>query len=74
LDGSGIKDRECQRLRAEAAKLAELVAAQERKLGNAQFVARAPVLVVAKERDKLAGWRTQAAVLREKRQALECTD
>ena len=74
LDGSGIKDRECQRLRAEAAKLAELVAAQERKLGNAQFVARAPALVVAKERDKLAGWRTQAAVLREKRQALECTD
>lgn len=66
------RDKECARLAAEAIQLDALVAAQERKLGREQFVARAPALVVAKEREKLAGWRAQAESLREKRQALEC--
>jgi valyl-tRNA synthetase len=66
------RDKECARLAAEVKQLDELVAAQERKLGNEQFVERAPPPVVAREREKLAGWRAQADALREKRRALEC--
>jgi valyl-tRNA synthetase len=68
------RDKECARLATEIEQLAALVAAQERKLGNEQFVARAPAAVVAKEREKLAGGRAQADVLREKRRTLECGD
>jgi valyl-tRNA synthetase len=67
-------DKECARLRAEAAKLDNLVASQEGKLGNESFVARAPAAVVEKEREKLAGWKAQADSLREKRRALACGD
>ncbi len=65
-------DKECGRLGSEAAKFDELVIAQERKLGNEQFVSRAPAAVIEKEREKLASWRTQADTLREKRKALGC--
>ncbi|MGH7592920.1 MAG: valine--tRNA ligase, partial [Gemmatimonadales bacterium] len=68
------RDRECTRLASEANALNALVATQERKLGNEQFVARAPAPIVAREREKLADWRAQADALREKRRALECTD
>jgi valyl-tRNA synthetase len=67
-------ERECARLGSEAAKLDELVAAQERKLGNEQFTARAPAVVVAREREKLDTWRAQAEALRQKRRALGCAD
>jgi valyl-tRNA synthetase len=65
-------DKECARLGSEAAKLDDLVMAQDRKLGNEQFVSRAPAEVIDKEREKLASWRTQAAALREKRRTLGC--
>jgi valyl-tRNA synthetase len=65
-------DKECARLGSEAANLDKLVAAQEGKLGNEQFVSRAPATVIEKERDKLTSWRTQADALREKRKALGC--
>jgi len=64
--------KECRRLGDELGRLAGQVEAQERKLGNAQFVSRAPEAVVAKEREKLAAWRDQAAVLRTKRERLGC--
>jgi valyl-tRNA synthetase len=67
-------DKECSRLGAEAAKLNELVTGQERKLGNEQFVSRAPAAVIEKEREKLASWRAQAEALREKRRGLRCAD
>ncbi|HEY4322038.1 MAG TPA: valine--tRNA ligase [Gemmatimonadales bacterium] len=67
-------DKECARLGAEADKLDQLAAAQEAKLGNAQFVERAPAAVVEKEREKLATWRAQALSLRDKRRALGCAD
>jgi valyl-tRNA synthetase len=66
-------EQECVRLGAEATRLDGLVTAQEAKLGNEQFVARAPAAIVEKEREKLASWRAQAAALREKRKALGCT-
>ena len=65
-------DRECSRLGTEVERLQALIGSQERKLGNEQFVARAPADVVAKERVKLDSWREQAAVLSQKRQLLGC--
>jgi valyl-tRNA synthetase len=64
--------RECFRLGAEAERLGGLLAAQEKKLGNAQFVARAPADVVARERDKLSTWTEQRDVLLRKRELLGC--
>ncbi len=66
--------RECARLQSEANKLEGLVAGQERKLANEQFVARAPAAVIEKEREKTEAWRAQAAALRDKCRALGCSD
>ena len=65
---------ECARIGAETEKIEALADAQERKLGNEQFVARAPAAIVDKEREKLVAWRAQAQVLRERRRALGCAD
>jgi len=65
-------ERECQRLGAEVERLDRLVDSQEKKLANAQFVSRAPVEVVDRERDKLVSWREQHAVLARKRELLGC--
>jgi valyl-tRNA synthetase len=65
-------DRECSRLAAEVVRLDQLVASQEKKLGNDQFVSRAPADVVAREREKLTAWREQRGVLARKRETLGC--
>ena len=67
-------DTECARLGSDATKFDALVAAQEGKLGNAQFVSRAPAAVIEKEREKLVSWRTQAESLRERRRTLGCAN
>jgi len=54
------------RLARETERLNGLVAGQEKKLGNEQFVARAPAEIVAKEREKLTSWRQQARALEAK--------
>jgi valyl-tRNA synthetase len=64
--------RECGRLSGEVDRLGQLVASQEKKLGNEQFVSRAPADVVDRERQKLAGWREQREVLVRKRELLGC--
>jgi len=64
--------RECTRLGAESDRLAGLVASQEKKLGNQQFVDRAPADVVAREREKLAAWTEQRQILIRKRELLGC--
>jgi len=64
--------RECARLGDEIARLEQLIGSQEKKLGNEQFVARAPAAVVEKEREKLTSWREQAGTLAEKRTRLGC--
>ena len=66
------RDRECARLAKEEAHLRQLVGAQEKKLGNEQFVARAPAAVVEGERQKLATWREQADALAANRRRLGC--
>jgi valyl-tRNA synthetase len=65
-------NRECGRLGAEVDRLDQLVASQEKKLGNQQFVSRAPADVVAREREKLTTWREQRGVLARKRETLGC--
>ena len=65
-------DRECARLTAESDRLAGAIRGQESKLGNEQFVTRAPADVVEREREKLASWREQAASLDERRRVLGC--
>jgi valyl-tRNA synthetase len=65
-------DRECGRLGAEVDRLDQLVVSQEKKLANQQFVLRAPVEVVEREREKLSSWREQRQVLARKRETLGC--
>jgi valyl-tRNA synthetase len=65
-------ERECGRLGAEAERLAALVTSQQKKLGNEQFVSRAPADVVAREREKLVTWSEQRDVLVRKRERLGC--
>ena len=64
--------KECARLGQEAARLTQAIGALEQKLGNEQFVSRAPAAVVQKEREKLASWQDQRAVLDDKRTRLGC--
>ena len=64
--------KECQRLGAEHSRLTGLIESQHRKLGNEQFVSRAPAEIVVKERDKLASMLQQAAAIAEKRGQLGC--
>ncbi|MBA3553837.1 MAG: valine--tRNA ligase [Gemmatimonadales bacterium] len=64
--------RECGRLGGEVDRLLKMVDAQEKKLGNGQFVSRAPADVVERERQKLAAWREQREVLVRKRELLGC--
>jgi valyl-tRNA synthetase len=54
LEGLIDIDKEIERLTKEQKQLQGLIAGQEKKLGNENFVARAPEAVVAAERTKLA--------------------
>ncbi|HEX2248708.1 MAG TPA: valine--tRNA ligase [Gemmatimonadales bacterium] len=65
--------RECNRLGGEVDRLLRLVQSQEQKLGNAQFVSRAPSDVVERERQKLTTWKEQWEVLVKKRELLGCS-
>ena len=64
--------RECGRLGSEVDRLSRLVESQEKKLGNEQFVSRAPRDVVERERQKLTTWKEQSDVLVRKRELLGC--
>ena len=64
--------KECAKLAAEHHRLAGMVANQEKKLGNEQFVSRAPAQVIEGERQKLAEWSEQVSKLEERRKALGC--
>jgi len=64
--------RECARLAAEIERLEKGIQGQRAKLGNTQFVNRAPAEVVGREREKLASWEEQQRVLAEKRRLLGC--
>jgi valyl-tRNA synthetase len=65
--------RECARLSSELNRLEGQLRGLAAKLGNEQFVSKAPAAVVEREREKLASWQDQAAALRQKRAQLGCT-
>ncbi|HVH10413.1 MAG TPA: valine--tRNA ligase [Gemmatimonadales bacterium] len=64
---------ECRRLSGELTRLEQQLTGLEAKLGNQQFVARAPADVVAKEREKERAWRDQRQLLADKLRALGCS-
>ncbi len=64
--------KECVRLGTELSRLTGLIENQKKKLGNEQFVGRAPADIVAKEREKLASMEQQAASIVAKREQLGC--
>jgi valyl-tRNA synthetase len=64
--------KECERLGAEQSRLTQLIASQRNKLGNEQFVSRAPAEIVAKEREKLGSMEQQVAAVAAKRAQLGC--
>jgi valyl-tRNA synthetase len=66
-------ERECARLSSELTRLEGQLQGLAAKLGNEQFVSKAPAAVVEREREKLASWQDQAAALRQKRAQLGCT-
>jgi valyl-tRNA synthetase len=53
-------------------RLGQLLNTQEKKLGNQQFVSRAPADVVQREREKASTWREQRDVLARKLELLGC--
>ncbi|GMA52347.1 valine--tRNA ligase [Alicyclobacillus contaminans] len=57
---------ERERLRKEVARLQAEVDRVEKKLGNAQFVAKAPADVVVAEREKAADYRSKLAAVQER--------
>ena len=65
-------NKECERLGAELSRINGLIEAQQKKLGNPQFVSRAPAAVVEGERAKQQQFEQQAVALREKRGQLGC--
>ncbi len=64
---------ECRRLSGELTRLEQQLAGLAAKLTNQQFVARAPAVVVAKEREKERAWRDQRQVLADKLKSLGCS-
>jgi valyl-tRNA synthetase len=66
------KVEECARLGAEIERLTGLLESQEKKLSNTQFVTRAPVDVVERERTKLGTWTEQRQALARNRELLGC--
>jgi valyl-tRNA synthetase len=71
LEGLVDLEKERKRLREEIARLDGQAVAGEAKLGNENFVARAPADIVEKEREKVTAFRGQRDKLIEKLSTLE---
>ena len=71
LEGVIDLDHERSRLREEIGRLQGLSVGTRKKLGNENFVSRAPDEVVQKERDKLVQYEGQASKLQHKLTELE---
>jgi valyl-tRNA synthetase len=59
-------DKECWRLRGEAAELEKQIASREQRLGNAKYLERAPAQVIANDRAILDEMKSKHAHLLEK--------
>ncbi|HSE68779.1 MAG TPA: hypothetical protein VLB12_17430, partial [Gemmatimonadales bacterium] len=63
-------EKERNRLKNELERISKLIENQKAKLGNEQFISRAPQEIVAKEREKLSSWNEQHEVLARKHSRL----
>ena len=66
-------EQECRRLSDELARIERQIATQAAKLGNENFLARAPAEVVAREREKEREWHLQRTTLVTKLASLGCS-
>jgi valyl-tRNA synthetase len=73
LEGAIDLGQECRRLSADRERLDRQLAGLAAKLSNENFVSRAPVEVVAREREKEREWRVQRDVLDGKLKSLGCS-
>jgi valyl-tRNA synthetase len=73
LEGAIDVQQECERLGGELTRLERQLAALAAKLTNENFVARAPAVVVAKEREKERAWQDQRRALADKLKVLGCS-
>src|SRR5881628_3603373 len=73
LEGAIDVQQECRRLGGEVTRLDQQLSELAAKLGNQNFVARAPAEVVAKEREKERAWRDQRDALAGKLKSLGCS-
>ncbi|MFH0955821.1 MAG: valine--tRNA ligase [Candidatus Falkowbacteria bacterium] len=64
LIGAIDKDKERVRLEKEIANLEKIIKAAEDRLANKEFVDKAPVEIVKKEKEKLKGWKTELKSLK----------
>jgi valyl-tRNA synthetase len=71
LEGLIDIDKEIERLTKEQKQLQGLITGQEKKLGNENFVARAPEAVVAAERTKLAEYQEALVMVTRNLQVFE---
>lgn len=65
------KEKETERIAKEEEQLKKEIERLEKKLSNASFVEKAPVVVVSKEKEKLAGYQEKQKTLEERRALLE---
>lgn len=65
-----LRQQEIQRLDKEIARVEKGVAGAEKKLANEKFLANAPEHVVASERERLAGLKTELEALKSRRRIL----
>jgi valyl-tRNA synthetase len=72
LEGTIDVQQECRRLSDELGRLDQQLEGLAARLTNESFVARAPQVVVAKEREKEKAWRDQRDVLAGKLKSLGC--
>jgi valyl-tRNA synthetase len=63
---------ECERLAGELERMDKQLTGVAAKLGNQQFITRAPADVVERERDKERSWREQRETLADKLRTLGC--
>ncbi len=70
LLGAVNSAKEKTRLKKEIAQLERAITVSQNKLNNKDFVTKAPEAVVARERDKLAGWQKELKILKERLEKL----
>jgi len=71
LLGAVDSEKEKGRLEKEIANLEKIIGSAEIRLGNKEFVDKAPEAIVKKEKDKLAGWRTELEKFKEQMKNLK---